>query len=169
MKKLIVYFSRTGENSVNGEMEYISKGFTEILAEKISRLVDGELFKLLPIEPYPASYEECVARSKKEDEENLKVPYVPLKENFDDYDIIYLGFPCWWRTYPRVVATFLADHNFVGKTIYPFATNEEGALGLAELELRGAAKGAIVKNGFACKGSEVNNIDEKLKAWVDKQ
>ena len=168
MKKLIVYFSRTGENSVNGEMEYISKGFTEIVAEKIAKLTGAELFKLLPIEPYTASYDECVIRSRREDAENAKVPFVNPKENLDEYDVIYLGFPCWWRTYPRVVATFISSYSFIGKTIYPFATNEEGALGLAELELKGAAKGAIIKNGFACKGSEVNNIDAKLEAWLNK-
>ena len=70
MKTLIVYFSRTGENSVNGEMEYISKGFTEILAEKIAKETGGELYKLMPVEPYPANYEECVKRSRREDETN---------------------------------------------------------------------------------------------------
>ena len=166
MKKLIVYFSRTGENSVNGEMEYISKGFTEIVAEKIAAKTGAELYKLLPENPYPANYEECVARSRQEDASNAEVPFLNPKDNLDEYDVIYLGFPCWWRTYPRVVATFLRKYSFVGKTIYPFATNEEGALGLAELELKGAARGAIIKNGFACKGSEVNNIDAKLDAWL---
>lgn len=168
MSILIAYFSRTGENSVNGEMEYISKGFTEIVAEKIAKITGGELYKLLPVEPYPASYEECVARSRKEDQENLKVPFQNKKENLDGYDVIYLGFPCWWRTYPRIIATFINEYSLVGKIIYPFATNEEGALGLAELELKGAAKGAIIKNGFACKGSEVDNIDAKLEAWINK-
>ncbi len=168
MKTLIVYFSRTGENSVNGEMEFIPKGFTEIVAEKIAKYTGGELFKLLPVDPYPANYEECVARSRKEDAENLKVPFQNPKENLDEYDVIYLGFPCWWRTYPRIVASFIRDHSWVGKTVYPFATNEEGALGLAELELKGAAKGAIIKNFFACKGSEVNDIDVKLNAWLGK-
>ena len=37
MKKLIVYFSRIGENSVNGEIEVIEKGYTEIIAEKIAK------------------------------------------------------------------------------------------------------------------------------------
>ena len=168
MKKLVVYFSRTGENSVDGELEYISKGFTEIIAEKIAKIEDAELYRLLPVEPYPANYEECVARSRREDQENLKVPFQNPKDNLDEYDVIYLGFPCWWRTYPRIIATFLSTYSLVGKTIYPFATNEEGALGLAELELKGAAKGAIIKNGFACKGSEVNDIDDKLNAWLGK-
>ena len=168
MKKLVVYFSRIGENMVNGETEIITKGFTEIIAEKIAKETGAELFKLEPETPYPASYEECVKRSKIEDQYNEKVPYLHPLSSLDDYDVIYLGFPCWWRTYPRVVASFIRDHSWVGKTVYPFATNEEGALGLAEMELRGSLRGAIIKSGFACKGSEVNSVDDKLKAWIGK-
>ena len=168
MKTLVVYFSRVGENSVNGEMEIITKGFTEIVAEKIASRLGADLFKLEPEIPYPTSYEECVKRSRIEDQYNEKVKYLNPLASLDEYDVIYLGFPCWWRTYPRIVASFIKDHSWVGKTVYPFATNEEGALGLAELELRGALRGAILKNGFACKGSEVNNIDAKLDAWLGK-
>ena len=168
MKTLIVYFSRTGENSVNGEMQIITKGFTEIVAEKIAAKTGGELFKLEPEIPYPNSYEECVKRSRIEDQYNEKVKYLHPLSSLDDYDVVYLGFPCWWRTYPRVVATFVRDYKFVGKTIYPFCTNEEGQLGLAESELKGDALGALNKPGFACKGAEVDKIDERLKAWLNK-
>ena len=168
MKTLVVYFSRTGENSVNGELEIITKGFTETLAEKISAKTSGELFKLEPENPYPTNYEECVKRSRIEDQYNEKVPYLHPLSSLDEYDVIYLGFPCWWRTYPRVVASFIKDHNWVGKIVYPFATNEEGALGMAEMELKGALRGAIIKKGFACKGSQVNDVDDKLDAWIGK-
>lgn len=168
MKQLVVYFSRVGENSLNGEKQIINKGFTEILAEKISQSLNAPMFKIEPVEPYPFSYDECVKRSRKEDETGERVPYLHPLPNLDEYDVIYLGFPCWWRTYPRVVATFVKDYKFVGKTIYPFCTNEEGSLGLAEMELKGQAKGAIVKPGFACKGVEVDNIDDKLNNWLKK-
>ena len=168
MKTLVVYFSRIGENSVNGQTQVIKKGFTEVLAEKISQAKNAPMFKIEPEEPYPFSYEECVKRSRREDETGERVPYLHPLPNLDEYDVIYLGFPCWWRTYPRVVATFVRDYKFIGKTIYPFCTNEEGSLGLAEMELKGAARGAIIKPGFACKGSEVDNIDEKLRIWLEK-
>ena len=106
-------------------------------------------------------------RSRIEDQYNEKVKYLNPLSSLDDYDEIYLGFPCWWRTYPRIVASFIRDHDWVGKTVYPFATNEEGALGLAELELKGALRGALIKKGFACKGSEVNDVDDKLNAWLE--
>ena len=73
MKPLVVYFSRVGENSVNGQIEIIKKGFTEILAEKISALKNAPMYKIEPVEPYPSSYEECVRRSRKEDEDGGRV------------------------------------------------------------------------------------------------
>ena len=164
MRTLIVYFSRVGENSVNGQIEVIEKGYTEIIAEKIAKLTDGELWKLEPEEPYPFNYQECVKRANSEG----WVKYDNKKESLDDYDVIFLGFPNWWRTYPRIVATFIKDHNFFGKTVIPFCTNEEGAMGFAESELKSTAKGAIIKTGFAIRGYEAEKCDEALKAWLAK-
>ena len=84
MKTLIVYFSRVGENSVNGEMEVITKGFTEIVAEKIASKTGGELYKLEPEIPYPTNYQECVKRSKIEDQYNEKVAYKNPLSSLDE-------------------------------------------------------------------------------------
>ncbi len=51
MKKLVVYFSRVGENSVNGEIEIIKKGFTEILAEEVAASTGAAMLKIEPVEP----------------------------------------------------------------------------------------------------------------------
>ena len=45
MAVLVVYFSRAGENIVDDKREIISKGFTEIVAEKIQKLTGGALVK----------------------------------------------------------------------------------------------------------------------------
>ena len=164
MKSLVVYFSRTGENSVNGKIEVIEKGYTEILALKIAKATNSHVFKLEPVEPYPFRYDECVERAKKE---NI-VHYLHEDFKIDDYDTIFIGFPNWYRSYPRIVATFISNNNWVGKTVIPFCTNEEGALGIGELELRSSVKGAIIKEGFAERGYAVDSCDEKLNNWLKK-
>ena len=88
MKALVVYFSRIGENSVNGQTQVIKKGFTEILAEKISASKGAPMFKIEPEEPYPFSYDECVKRSRREDETGERVPYLHPLPNLDEYDAI---------------------------------------------------------------------------------
>ena len=165
MRSLVVYFSRTGENSVNGRIEVIEKGYTEIIAEKIQKALECDIFKLEPVEPYPFSYEECVERARKE----VTCDYLNSDFSIDDYDVVFIGFPNWYRSYPRVVATFLAKYSFVGKVIRPFCTNEEGAFGIGELELRSAVKGAIIKSGFATRGYDAPTCDEKLLAWINKE
>ena len=85
MKQLIVYFSRIGENSVDGKIEIIKKGFTEILAEKISQFTGAPMFKIEPVDPYPADYSECVKRSRKEDESGEKVAYLHPFAAFTKY------------------------------------------------------------------------------------
>ena len=55
-KVLIVYYSRKGENYVNGSIQDLPKGNTEVVAEKIAGLTGGDLFKVETVQPYPADY-----------------------------------------------------------------------------------------------------------------
>ena len=45
-QNLIIYYSRKGENYVNGNIEDLSKGNTEICAEYIQKAVGGDLFEI---------------------------------------------------------------------------------------------------------------------------
>ena len=45
-KSLIIYYSRDGENYVNGSIKNLDKGNTEICAEFIQKAVGGDLFKV---------------------------------------------------------------------------------------------------------------------------
>ena len=168
MKALIVYFSRAGENIVGDEREIIEKGFTEIVAEKIQKLTGGALIKLQPEEEYPFGYDDCNRRARKEYEENILPVVKNLPASIDAYDTIFLGFPLWYRSYPRIIASFLKQYSFLGKVVKPFCTNEEGSFGFMELELRGAVKGAIVKEGLAIRGYDAEKSDEVVANWVAK-
>ena len=168
MKALVVYFSRVGENIVREEREIIEKGFTEIVAEKIAQEVGATLLALQPKEAYSTNYDECNKRAQLEDEENILPEVVNLPASIDEYDVIFLGFPLWYRSYPRVIATFLAKYSFIGKVVKPFCTNEEGQMGLSELELKGALKGALIKSGLAIKGHDAASSEAEaiIKNWV---
>ena len=162
MKSLVVYFSRAGENSVNGNIEIIKKGYTEILAQMIAKKTDSHIFKLEPVVPYPEKYDDCVARAANEG----FVEYLHPEFKIEEYDTIFIGFPNWWRTYPKIVGTFIKDNNWISKTVIPFCTNEEGAFGLAEMQLKNQIKGAIFKEGFVVKGAELENQEEKIDSWL---
>lgn len=167
MKTLIAYFSHVGENLQNNEIVELTKGNTEIVAEKIAQLTGGDLYRIEEEEPYPFKYDDCLRRSRREDENNehpaLKAG---MKLNMDEYDTIYIGFPIWYRTYPRVVASFLDQYDFAGKKVRPFCTNDEGTFGISLLEMQSVLKGATFTDGLAIRGVDVNNADERIKGYV---
>ena len=166
MATLVVFFSHTGENIVGGEREIIEKGFTKTVAEKIHKITGGALVELKPVEEYPFGYEECNKRARKEYEENILPEIANLPASIDGYDTIFLGFPLWYRSYPRIIASFIKAFSFVGKVVKPFCTNEEGTFGIMQLELQASLKGAIVKEGLAIHGKNAEKSDALIEKWV---
>lgn len=168
MKNLVVYFSHEGQNSVDFNVQNINKGHTRIVAEKIALKLNADLFRIVPKDPYPKDYDECVKRAKNEYENNI-CPEIelPLPEG-SNYNTVYLGFPIWFRTFPGVVSTFINGFDFENKTVKPFCTNEEGAFGIAEFELENLIKkqGGKTEHGLVVRGSQVNNCDEILDKWL---
>ncbi len=66
MTAVVIYFSRAGENYLNGTKQRITKRNTAILAEKISHALAIESYELLPKIAYSESYDEAVQQAEKE-------------------------------------------------------------------------------------------------------
>ena len=169
MKTLIAYFSHVGENMANGKITILEKGNTEKVAEKIHSLIESDLYKIEPKEAYSFSYRDCNARAKREDENDERPEILDtIGLNMNNYDVIYLGFPIWYRTFPRIIATFLSKYDFAGKTIIPFCTNDEEYFGIPLLELQSRAKDAILKEGLVIRGVLVDNANKQIEEFVNK-
>ena len=65
-KNLIIYYSRKGENYVNGGVKTLKKGNTEICAEYIQKSVGGDLFQIETVKEYAADYYACIDEAKAE-------------------------------------------------------------------------------------------------------
>ena len=167
-KTLIAFFSRADENYFGGAMRYVKIGNTEIVAGIMKELVDADTYKIEMKDPYSPVYMTCIDEAKKDKQNNARPELVNYPDGIEEYDTIVLGYPNYWGTFPMAVATFLERYDFTGKTIKPFCTNEEGAFGIGELELRATLKNVTLKEGFAVKGSEAEECDLALSAWINK-
>ena len=166
MSAVIIYFSRAGENYINGRKQMTSIGNTAVLAEKISSQLAISAFQLSPKIPYSDNYDETVQAAEKEKITSVLVDYEELSIDLTQVDTVFLGFPNWWGTYPRVVATFLADHDWNNKTIYPFCTHEGSAFGSSIQDLQKECVGAEIKTGLAVRGSKAAHSDTAVKNWL---
>jgi flavodoxin len=123
-KVLIAYYSRRGENYVNGSIKNLKLGNTEVVAGKIKALLpDADVFQIDTTYEYSKDYMTCIEEAKQELREQARPEVKNPLESIDEYDTIILGYPNWWGTMPMVVYTFLESYDFTGKTIIPFCTN----------------------------------------------
>lgn len=119
-KVLVVYYSATGS--------------TKQAAEYIAEFSNGDRFELVPENPYSSEdldYNDSKSRVSLE-HSNEDLRDVPLKsvtpDNFNDYDIIFIGYPIWWGEAAWPVNNFVKSNNFSGKTVVPFCTSASSGL-----------------------------------------
>ena len=162
---LVAFFSRAGENFFPGGMRYIEKGNTHIAAEILAGLTNADLFEIKSKTEYSAVYKECVAQSIAEYKGNMRPE---LKENIDisDYDTIFIGYPNWCGTMPMPVWTFLESHDFTGKVVCPFCTNEGSGLANSLSDMDKLIPEADRRAGLSLKGSKVQEAGPELEKWL---
>ena len=82
--------------------------------------------------------------------------------DLSQYGTIYLGYPIWWGTAPRIINTFLDTYDLTGKTIRPFCTSGSSGIETSVADIRAAAPEVNVTAGL-----RVDDPDgSALKAWV---
>ena len=163
---LILYFSRKGDNYVNGTIKNLPVGNTEAAAQMISKRTGAELFKIEPCVPYSEDYSECLEEAMQDQKRRARPELKAYPTHLTDYDTIYLGYPNWWGTMPMPVFTLLEHGDFFGKTIKPFCTHEGSGLGTSEDDIRHICPGAIVKNGLSIHGANVALSRENIDNWL---
>jgi len=153
-KILIAYFSATGT--------------TARAAEKLANVTGGEIYAIVPAQPYISSdlaWNDKQSRSSVEMNDSKSRPAIKgKKENIADYDVIFIGYPIWWDLAPRIINTFIESHDLKGKTIIPFATSGGSTLSGSAAALKKAYPALDWKEGRL-----LNRVDEKsIRAWIDK-
>ena len=152
---LVAYFSATGT--------------TANVAKNLATVINAPVYEIKVAQPYTNTdldWQDENSRSSLEMEG--KVPYpeladlnVPVK----DYDIIFLGFPIWWGTAPKIINKFVQSYDLSGQKIVLFATSGGSGLGYTATDLRKDAKGnPEIINGRVLNG---NPSVEELKVFVN--
>lgn len=135
--KKLVNSSNTQDNLENQEQDFTQNkniaviyfsatGNTKKIAEYINSATDSDLIEIIPKEKYTdndLNYGNDNSRANKEQNDDSARPEIKNNINTENYDVIYLGYPIWWGNVPKIILTFLDNHNLDGKTIIPFCTS----------------------------------------------
>ncbi len=136
-KILVAYFS--------------ASGVTARAAKEIAASVGGDLYEIVPAEPYTAAdldWTDRQSRSTVEMNDPASRPAVgSAPVDMGGYGVVFIGFPVWWYVEPRIVDTFLESYDFAGKTLIPFATSGGSGISGAEKSLKEHCPAAAWKRG----------------------
>lgn len=118
-KILVAYFSASGQ--------------TARVAKTLAEAAKADLFEIEPAVKYTSAdlnWQDKQSRSSKEKDNVHARPEIAQQiANIHQYDVIFIGFPIWWYTVPRIIETFLESYDFAGQTLIPFATSGGSSLG----------------------------------------
>ena len=162
-KALVVFFSHAGDNYSVGN---IKEGNTKIVADYICELTGADRFEIVTHKYDGMAYKPLCDLAQDEQIKDERPAFEGKLENLDDYDVIFIGGPVWWGTYPQVMFTFFDTYDLNGKTIYPFTTHEGSGLGSCVSDLRKTYPRADIKKGFSIYGHEVRTGKSKVETWI---
>lgn len=151
-KALIVYFSQTGN--------------TQNIAEYIGGNVEADVFRIEPETPHTDDYNTLLNVAQNEKNENARPAMVGYIDNLDDYDTVYLGWPCWWGTCPMIMLTFLEQHDLSGKTIAPFTTSGGSGFGSSITDMQAVCPDAVWLEGLSVGDGSVESATGDVEAWL---
>ena len=165
-KKLVVYYSREGENHMPSGVQVLEKGNTEYAAEYICKALDADIFEIDTVKPYAVNYRECCAEAWAEAKANLRPEIKGYVADIRPYDTIFVCYPCWCGTAPMCVFTFLEHYDLTGKKIVPLCTNEGSGMAHSEQDLQASCRGATVVPGLSVKGHQAKDSEAVIAAWA---
>ena len=164
-KALVVFFSHAGDNYSVGN---IKVGNTKIVADYISEFTGADQFEIVT-HKYDGMAYKPLCDLAKEEQQNGELPPFEGSVDVSKYDVIFIGGPVWWGTYPQVMFTFFKKHanDLKGKTVIPFTTHEGSGLANCVEDVKDAFPGANVTKGFSIYGHEVRTEKAKVEKWIN--
>ncbi|MDO4167975.1 MAG: flavodoxin [Eubacteriales bacterium] len=175
---LITYFTvpedeKTSANDAIAGASIVVKdsekmGNTEYVAGLVQETIGGDLFPIETKDAYPLEHDTLVEQAAEEQEKGVRPELSGHVENFDQYDIVILGFPNWWGDLPMPVYSFLEEYDFGAKTIIPFVTH--GGSGFSDIlntisELQPDAH--VSENTLSLSREDVADGEEEIREWAE--
>lgn len=136
-RKLVAYFS--------------ASGVTAKVAESLSEAIGADIYAIEPKIPYTKADLNWMNKNSRSSVEmsdpNSRPEIAELRDNMDEYDVIFVGFPIWWYVAPTIINTFLESYDLSGKTIVPFATSGGSGMGKTNEKLKPSCANSTLLEG----------------------
>ena len=165
--------NENGSGTVNPDssilIAYFSwSGHTEQLAEVIHKQVGGDMFVITPKVPYTTDINKLSGQASQELRDNVRPELATHVDDFDKYDVIFVGYPNWWSNAPMPVFTFLEEYDFTGKTVVPFSVYGSSVWGNSISSIKSTLPTATILDGYCVQEHAMQNVNSDVNSWLKK-
>ena len=174
-KILIAYFTWAENAEGDPDVDAVATASVSLpgnvgqMASWIQAEVGGNLFSIQVNEPYSADYDECLDRASKEKSQKSRPALKNRVNNFEEYDIIFIGYPNWWYTAPMAVFSFLEEYDFSGKRVVLFCSHGTGGLASSVRDITAALPDSTVEsNVIGVYRDDISKSRDTVKEWLNK-
>ena len=141
-------------------------GNTQGIAYEIQKQTGAEIFEIEPVKSYSANYNTVLREAQRDQHKQARPELKGRVKNFDDYDIIMLGYPNWWASIPMPIASFLESYDFKGKIIMPFCSHGGGRFGQSLTAIAKLAPNAVITEGLSVHYSGGGRLKDDVTKWL---
>ena len=155
---LVLYCSRTGN--------------TERMAQTIQSTLDCDMIVVEPKTPYEDDYNAMLDRAQAELDaiEQGNYPAITTSvESFDEYDIVFIGYPIWYSHIATPMQTFLHNHAdlLAGKHIALFASSGSSGISTSERDAATLVPDAVFEESLLLTSSMLGNMATRIPQWLE--
>lgn len=148
----VIYFSVTGN--------------TKEVAGYIKDATNADIFEIIPQEKYTdedIDYSNDNSRANREQNSDDDArPEISNDIDTTSYDTIFLGYPIWWGTVPKIIYTFLDNNDLSGKTVIPFCTSGGSGIKRSMNDLK-----EYNSNINWIDGKKLNTNKDEVEDWIN--
>ena len=156
---LVLYVSRTSN--------------TEQVAQLIQNELNCDLLEVEPETPYETDYNAMLERAQEELAAIRQGNYPPVRTSigsFEDYDILFVGYPIWYGSMATPMQTFLHEHavKLAGKQVALFATSGSSGISGSVGEARMLCPDAtLIDQTLLLTSSDLLQMESRVQTWLE--
>lgn len=148
-------------------------GNTEQTANEIRKQLDCDILEVEPETPYDNDYNAMLERAREELDAIRQGNYPGIKtsvDNFDDYEMIFVGYPIWYGSMATPMQSFLHAHasKLAGKRIALFATSGSSGISASVSEARNLCpESEFIDCTLLLTSSSLSQMESRVAEWLE--
>lgn len=155
---LVLYCSRTGN--------------TAQMAQTIQSALDCDMIEVVPETPYDEDYNSMLERAQSELPAIGQGSYPAITtsvDSFEDYDMVFVGYPIWYGSMATPMQTFLHNHAELlsGKRIALFASSGSSGISSSVREVQELVPDAVFTEALHLTSGTLGDMSDRISAWLE--